>query len=133
MENPEEDVDILEVKNREIKFKSYTQRYGRAYWHIGVERKEEGIIEAVYFIPSQQPDEENIYKYLPENDDHVAFELEPSPYLMKKTNPKNSLDHSKTKYCHHHDLVEESWCMPIDASILKITEYGSGIQIEVRE
>lgn len=132
MKNPGEDVDIVEVENREISFTGYTERFGRAYWYIGVERKEGGIIEAVYFIPSQQPDKNNILRYTPEVE-HTAINVKPSLDLMENQRPRNSLDHSRTTYCKDHDLVEESWCMPEDSNLIEITEYGSGIEIEVRQ
>ena len=133
MEKALDDVEIEEVEEDEhIEFKGYTDKFGRAYWYIGVERREEGIIEAVYFIPSQQPDSDVIYKYEPELD-YTDHRIEPGRQFVKSSNSMQDMNYRGTSYCSNHDLVEEKFVMPAAARKLEITESTiTGIEIKVR-
>lgn len=114
----------------EIEFKGMTQKYGRAYWHVGVKRKEGGVITDLYMVPGQQPDKEKILHYEPKSE-QVTFEVEPVVELIKSTDRMNRLSHSRTRYCEEHDMVEESFCMPADATSLSIREYSNAIEIRI--
>jgi len=130
MDNPKnKNIKNIEAGER-VKFKGMTDQYGRAYWYVGAEREENGEIKALYLIPGQQPDKDQILKYEPSRT-HRSYLMNLSPELLRMEDKKERLTHFKQTYCATHDLVEDAFCMPASSGQLRFNEYGSGIEIKI--
>jgi len=110
-----------------IKYNAFNPPYGRAYFSIGVKRKQKGVITELHLIRNQQPDEKiQHYIYKPSNE-HTGFTVEKAMGGQERPN------HFKTAYCEKHDLVEEHWSVPDHTNTLEIKEYGSGLEITFKQ
>lgn len=117
---------VVELEqNEEVQFTAMTERFGRAEFAIGVERGTDAEIKALYLIPGQQPDKKDVvYKYVPNYDKQYGFSVESWGH--------KDVDYPRcwrTGYCEVHDLVEQHWYVPRQASKFKIREHSTGISV----